>query len=89
MRPARFPELPAACRPRLYELDGFLFARTRRDLLNYLWYVEGLSGFNITKEGPTYACTIGTTIHATHLRRIDSVSVGTWAKRIKDHYFPF
>ena len=81
-------ELPSGIRPRLEYLDRYAFARTRRDLLYYLWYVVGIKDVNVAKEGALYACQIGNTIHATGIRALHTTSVQGWEESINKAFFP-
>lgn len=64
------------------------YAKTRKELMWGLWD-RGVTNFNIFKEGPYYACRIGKTIYATHIRQIDRNSIEWWKERIEAKYFYF
>jgi len=57
--------------------------RTRKDLVNWLWFVRNRCECNLAKEGPFYAATVGTQIRATHVRTIDALTFEEW----EQHHF--
>ena len=56
------------------------FAKSRRELLNFLW-VNGHYSVNPIKEGRFYTAVVGRKFIATHCPRIDSLSCEEWARR--------
>ena len=64
------------------------FARTRRQLLAYLWAEFPGTHLNVFKEGARYVVRIDSTEYATYIRQIDGPSLDDWRAMVRDRNFP-
>lgn len=85
--------IPAACRPKynksLADIDSdVVLFRTRRDAVFHAWYVMERHDVNLFKEGPYYACRIGSKLFATGWRNLNNFTVKQFEDCINSEYFP-